>query len=119
MSTSITPRKRNNPSQPAQPPQKKKNRQAVKEYDISCVPYTFASDGVSIITPVVSVEVKQLILDRLKDDVASKLHKGWCRGRSAVRKKINSDGELTNENLKEVSITCADRIVRSRLIVGE
>ncbi|KAL7522910.1 hypothetical protein ACHAWX_007653 [Stephanocyclus meneghinianus] len=137
MSTPITPTKLGAPtSHQTQSSQKRKTRQAVQDEDIRCVSYPYSSSGGNgdvIVTPVVSLEVKQVLLDRLKGEIVSKLDGAWCRGqrladvrRGGKKRKIHkceSDhqecgDDNSSQQSKEVPLSIPEVVVRSRFIVG-
>ena len=100
---------------------KNKKRQCVEDDDIRCVTYPFSSsDGNgTIITPVISTEVKQMLLDRFREELLAKFDgSSWNRGRK-------SSGALDNtksndiENEVESPMSIGEKVIRSRLFIGE
>ena len=137
MSTPLTPRKRGAPtSHQTQSSQKIKTRQTVQDEDIRCVRYPYSSSGGNsdvIVTPVVSLEVKQVLLDRLKGEILSKLGGAWCRGRRLANVRRGGKKRMINtcegdhqecgddsslHQSKEIPISIPEVVVRSRFIVG-
>ena len=103
MSTTIL-KKRNSPLPQGTPSRKKAKGITVDDGDIRCVPCPFSSEG-SIVTPVVSAELKEVLLSRLKEELLTKLNGRWNRSRG-------SKGE-------EVRMSASEAVIRSRVVLGK
>ncbi|KAL7530398.1 hypothetical protein ACHAXR_003472 [Thalassiosira sp. AJA248-18] len=124
------------PSSHQQPP-----RTYLENQDIRCVasPYPTTSLSEGITTPVLSAEMKHVLLERLEKEIMSKLEGGsMCRrgvpsstnmsGKKRRREsKINAESGVANKAAENVDdrkvigpmrICTAESVVRSRFIVG-
>ena len=121
------------------PPQQQAPRTYLENQDIRCVtsPYPTSTSKTSstaegIITPVLSAEMKDVVLERLEKEIMSKLGGGsMCRS-SGGGSKVNLSGkkrkrERTSTTTTSIQSTkdevpmmgTAESVVRSRFIVGE
>jgi hypothetical protein len=96
------------PNKPNQSHEKCNSRLTVGDEDISRISHPFASGG-AIVTPVVSVDVKGMLFERLKGELLPKLNGSWKRG-------CNIDHFRDDD---KVEMTVAETVVRSRLVVGK
>jgi hypothetical protein len=90
--------------------------------DIKCVASPYDVDG--IVTSVVSNEMKDVLLDRLATEILSKITGGWCRTTSDVRPRRSKKQKLercdnVDDGTKGQPMSIAEKIVRTRLVVGE
>jgi hypothetical protein len=122
MTTPIDSKKRSPTSNKTTTSEKRKNRRT-EDADIRCVAYPFSSadeDGF-ITTPVVSTEVKQLLLARFKEELLPKLNGTWNQRSSRQAgdddKKKCISARVDNNIIS--SIGMAETIVRSRFVIGK
>ena len=99
-----TPRKRSSPQSQGIRSPKKIKCNTVEDDDIRCVACPFSSDG-SIVTPVVSAELKDVLLTRFKEELLAKLNGRWNRSRGS--------------KVEEVRMSAAETIIRSRVVLGK
>lgn len=120
-------------------PQQQAPRTYLENQDIRCVtsPYPTSTSKTSstaegIITPVLSAEMKDVVLERLEKEIMSKLGGGsMCRS-SGGGSMVNLSGKKRRRERTSKTTTCiqstkdeapmmgtAESVVRSRFIVGE
>jgi hypothetical protein len=121
MTTPIDSKKRSPTSNKTTTSEKRKNRRT-EDADIRCVAYPFSSadeDGF-ITTPVLSTEVKQLLLARFKEELLPKLNgtnQRSSRQAGDDDKKKSTSARVDNNKIS--SIGMAETIVRSRFVIGK